>query len=474
MADSNNKQSRGLIFNAFGVAKKLSSTGFDLINHVAPGSISKINQPISDRRILTGTASEKNMSDRSKYENPQQIMRDHVPKLTQQFLGRHYSRVNQVASFISPNLNDKISDFFFDQLNHFASEISSVDHVLKEVGAKALTDLAQDPARSARISQALANQNKILAVAQGALTGATGVIGTAIDIPASLALTLRVIYQTGRAHGFELDRAKEQQVVEYVFKQVDLGSVAEKQTLLVALRTISSMLETQDTQQLQKLLGSSNDTEVLKKWLSNEDGSFKWSWLSHVPNISILSKLTPVAGAGIGAIYSWKLLEDANQKAQLVFSQAQQYLLQHPDEKLDVVAAYEKSLDLLAQGTPLVTAPQVESNVPHTNLVSAPIENKVITQVEVKQKGSEPKPELVSVESGLQKLAEAYVEPVEEVISQVSLADKGGDELIQDLDDDDQSYEVDAEVAAQGEAVVVDAKQEKNQSNAKKKSAPKT
>lgn len=457
MADSNNKQSRGLISNAFGVAKKLSSTGFDLINHVAPGTISKINEPIHNSQVLTGTASKKTMSERSKYENPQQMMREHVPKLTQQFLGRHYNKVNQVASFISPNLNDKISDFFFDKLNDFASDISSVDHVLKEVGAKELTELAKDSSRSLRISQALANQNKLLATVQGALTGASGIIGTAIDIPTSLALTLRVIYQTGRAHGFELDRAKEQQVVEYVFKQVDLGSIAEKQTLLVALRTLSNLIETQDTQQLQKLLGSTNDGEMLKKWLSNEDGSFNWAWLSYIPNISILSKLTPVAGAGIGAVYSRKLLEDAKQKSQLVFSQAQQYLLQHPDQKLDVVAAYEKSVALLAQAAPLLNPADADVKTVQPVTPAAPVENKVITQVQVKRKGNdEPKVEAVSVESGLQKLVEEYVEPVDEVTSQVSLADKGGEELIQALDEDDQEYAVDSDDSlSKGEATVV-------------------
>lgn len=41
MTDSNNKQSGGFLSSAFGVAKKLSHTGIDLVQHVAPGSTSK-------------------------------------------------------------------------------------------------------------------------------------------------------------------------------------------------------------------------------------------------------------------------------------------------------------------------------------------------------------------------------------------------------------------------------------------------
>ena len=399
------------------------------------------------------------------------MFRSHVPKVTQQLLGRHYSKVNNVASFISPNVNDKIADYFFDKLNDFISEQSSVDHMLKEVGAKQLTELAQDPSRSARISTALSNQNKTVAAVQGAITGASGVLGTALDIPLSLALTLKTIYQSGRAHGFELDRRNEQQIVEYVFKQVDLGSIAEKQTLLIGLRALSNLLKTQDTQQLQNLLGSSNDISALKTWLTDENGTFKWAWFNHFPQLSVLSKLTPIAGAGIGAIYSWKLVEDANLKAQQIFSSAQQYLIQHPNEKLDVLAAYEKSQQLLNQAAPLLVNQHIEPQQNNPK-ISANTENKVITQVEVKQKGeTSEKNEKVTSDIGLQKLVEQHVEPTTEVKSQVSLADKGDEDLIQPLDDDDIEYTADLE-QAKGEAEVV--KKPEAVMKTKKKSSAKT
>lgn len=416
MANSNNKQSRGLISNAFGVAKKLTNTGFDLLTHVAPGSVSKLNQTPDDHQVIQGTVKDKAMTEQKKYENPQQMIREHFPKVTQQLLGRHYSKVNNVTSFISPDLNNKIADYFFDKLDGFASDISSVDHVLKEVGAKSLDELSTNPSRSSRISSALANQNKILAAVQGVITGATGVVGTAVDIPTSLALTLRAIYQTGRAHGFELNRSSEQEIVGYVFRQVDLGTIAEKQTVLVALRALSNLLETQDTQQLQRMLGSSNDFAAVQKWLSNDDGTMKWGWLNHIPKISILSKLTPLAGAGIGAVYSWKLIEDANQKAQVIFSSAQQYLIQHPNESVDILNAYEKSQALMAQASPILLkdAEAKPARAQH-DLDSVASENKFITEVHVEKKGEQKKadetPVVDSVEQGIKKLAEEYVEP---------------------------------------------------------------
>lgn len=485
MANSNHNKSAGLISQAFGVAKKLSHTGLDLVNHVAPGSVSKLDQITPQDHIVESTTNEKNMSDKNTYENPQQLFRNHVPKVTQQLLGRHFNKVNNVASFISPDINNKISDFFFDKLNDFISAQSSVDHLLKEVGAKDLAELAADPKRANRIGVALANQNKTVAALAGAISGASGVIGTAIDIPLSLALTLKTIYQSGRAHGFELDHKNEQQVVEYVFRAVDFGSIAEKQTLLVALRAFSNLLETKDTQQLQRMLGSNNDFEALRKWLSNEDGSFKWGWLNHVPQISFVSKLTPIAGAGIGAVYSWKLIEDTNLKAQEIFSGAQQYALQHPDEKHDVLTAYEKYQTLLAAATPLLTSQEAPSNEstsadskdssaavdkalelsPEPQQVENP-DNQVIKKVVIKAKSDVEEAPEQSIEQGLQKLADEYVEPVDEKTSQVSLADKGGiDEFDSAVEESDEV--VDAQ--AKGEAIV--SKAAATQKESKSKSA---
>lgn len=424
MANSNNKHSTGLIARAVGVAKKLSVAGLDLANHVAPGTVAPLKQTPDRESIIDTIENENIMTDQKTHQIPQQVFRSQVPKLTQQLLGRHYGKVNQVTSFISPNINNKIADYFFEKLNDFVSELSSVDHVLNEVGAKNLEELAANPDRADRINVALANQNKAIAVIQGALSGATGVVGTAIDIPFSLALTLRTIYQSGRAHGFELNRAKEQEIIEYVFKQVDLGSIAEKQTLLVGLRAISNILETQDTQQLQKMLGSSNDIETLRRWLSNDDGTFKWSWVSRIPQISVLSKLTPIAGAGIGAIYSWKLVNEASLKAQHIFSSAQQYLLQHPEEKLSVLQAFEKAIEKSQTKALLedvkhtaeeLKLPKVESQ----ELPEEQIDNDAISSIRVGLKSDIEEVEPESIEEGIQKLAEKHVVQEHDVKKQI-------------------------------------------------------
>lgn len=425
MTDSNKKQSSGILSNTFGLAKKLGTTGLSMLNHAAPNSVNKLDQTPQKSTVIEGKAHSKNMFEKKQYDNPQQMIREHLPQVSSQLLGRHYKKINNVASFISPQFNDKMSDYFFDKLNDFVSETSSVERLLKEVGVKNLNELSQDSARSQRISGALANQNKILAAIQGALTGATGVIGSAIDVPTSIALALRSIYQTGRAHGFEL-KPEDHEIVEFIFKKIDLGTVAEKQALLITLRAVSTALQNHDISQFQQVLGSNYSTDVLKNWLTNSDGTFKWAWLDYIPQLNLISKITPFISIGVSASYSWKLVEDATDKAQLVFKGAQQYLLQHPNENISALAAFEKSEILLSQASPLLQPPKEENAQQQEAVLEAKAnqaqstENDTIQEVQVLKK-DEAETLLAQEENSIADLAKAHVSTVNETETPVEV-----------------------------------------------------
>lgn len=431
MTDSNNKHSHSFFSNAFGVAKKISTTGMGVLSHVASDRVTKAMHPSRGVQAFEGSAGHMSPFESSKYENPQQMLREYLPNVSKQLLGRQYNKVNRVANFVSPEFSDKLSDYFFDHLNQFTSDLSSVDLVLDQAGARDLEELTQDVDRSKRISQALAEQNKWIASLQGAVTGATGVIGSAIDVPLSLVMSLRMIYQVGRAYGFELNKETEQDIVQFVFKQIDLGMIAEKQSILMALKALSNMLQTHDISQFQQILGSSNDIESLKKWLVNENGAMKWDWLNHIPKVSLLGKLTPVVGASIGAAYSWKLVEDVNQKAQQIFSHARSYLQQHQGVELSAIAAYEKSLELLAQATPKLLDHFAKVDVVASDIKldqEIKIDNhQTISKVTIKKKTDSLKVDETEksqkVQQGLEQLAEQmleqheYVEPQKPAIS---------------------------------------------------------
>lgn len=405
MTKSKNKQSSGLFAQAFGVAKKLSSEIQKL--QVAP--ITSGVDLANSSHTIEGKARTKSPFEMEKYESPQQMLRQQFPKLSHQFLGRHYTRVNSIASFVSPDLGEKASDYLFQWLNEFSSNSSLTEKILEEAGVKDIIELTKDTGRSQRLSQALIEQNKLLAAVQGAVTGATGVWGAAIDIPASIVLTLRTIYQTGRSHGFDLSEEADQEIVAFIFKEIDLSLVAEKQTLLVALKALKSMLETHDLQQFQQVLGSNNDFDLVKKWLVDEQGQFKFGWLNRVPQVSVVGKLTPVAGAALSGFYSWRLLEDVGHKSQSIFGAARFYLNEHPDENISPLNAYYKAEALLKKATPrLLNATGEEAQQGPASETS---KNDVITNVSIQTKDTDAvkTPVDEKVEEGIQKLAEQHV-----------------------------------------------------------------
>ncbi|MFZ7813155.1 EcsC family protein [Acinetobacter lwoffii] len=433
MVNANNKQSNGLISNAFGVAKKFSSTGLDLLNHVAPDSVTKALKPSNSDQVIDGSAKTKSAFSAKKYDNPQQMLREHLPNVSRQLLGRRFNTVNNVAHFVSPDLTEKVSNYFYERLNQFSNQTSSVDAILNEAGAKDLEELTQDVDRSKRISQALGEQNKWIATVQGAVSGASGMLGTAIDIPASLLMALRTIYQVGRSYGFDLSKEDDQEIVQHIFRQIDLSLIAEKQTLLLGLKALSNTLKTHDISQLQAMLGSDNDVSAIKQWLSRHEGEAKWEWMNHLPKNSILerlTKLTPLASAGIGAVYSHRFVEDVNQKAQEAFSHARQYLIQHQDSQLSPYAAYEKAVSLLQQATPKLLNGAFHKVEPaKDNLImdkDIAIEgNNTITQVKlVKKEQNDLSSEEAEVKKdekvseGLEALNDELVEPAADKQSQ--------------------------------------------------------
>ena len=155
--------------------------------------------------------------------------------------------------------------------------------------------------------------------------------------------------------------------------------------------------------------------------------------MNNLPKISILeklTKLTPLASAGIGAVYSHRFVDDVNQKAQEAFSHARQYLIQHQDSQLSPYAAYEKAVNLLQQAAPKlldsssqsIEAPKDEPILDQDIAIEG---NDTITQVKlVKKEKNDLSSEEAEVKKdekvseGLDALSDELVEPVADKQSQ--------------------------------------------------------
>lgn len=400
----------GFLSSAFKTVQKLGDGGVKVLQQVAPNTASKLG--LQTQHVVSVREAQAKFQ-LPEIENPQQLLRAHLPKVSQQLLGKHYSRVSGFTHMISPTLGQNVADYAFAQLNMLADQLSEVQDLLEMAKVEILSDLAADPTKAKQLSQQLREKNKMLALAQGAVSGATGMLGVAVDVPTLMTLALKTIYQTGRSYGFELSGVSEQSVVHYIFKQLDLSLMAEKQILIQAVKGFKQVLAQNEFSQIQQLLGSSNDPSPLKKWLSDEQGQMNWKWLHYLPSAQVLSKLSPVATSGLSALYSWKVVDDAGIKAELVFAQARQYLQLHPHEKLLPLDAYLKSMQTPSAPTAFVTQQPVYMN---PDIQSIHVSLKSQDALATSETSTHTAEQIH--EQGMAALTQKFVQPHDDVLAQ--------------------------------------------------------
>ncbi|MEB3755156.1 EcsC family protein [Acinetobacter sp. MD2(2019)] len=398
------------------VAKKLSGAGLKILNQLNTAQVAPVISKPAVATVIDGIATEPKIADQ---QNVDQVLGSYLPYLSQRALGRHHGKMLQAAQLLSPISMTDVTGYLSQRLGACADRLSSIEQVLEQAGVKDFNELRQDLSRSGRLSNALIEQNKLFAVTQGAFAAVTGFIGVAVDVPSSLILALRVIYQTGRAYGFSLEQ-QEREIVDYIFKQIRLDLLAEKQTLLFGLSTVNQLLKQNDLNQLQHLLGSNSNVDWLKNVLSNNEGELKWPWLNQWLQVSNVARLTPLVAASIGGSYNWRFIQDVGQKAQHVFSVARDYLNQNPSSELSIIEAYQHavaavppeqatSIELFDEN-PAATMPKDTLTPTHAALNVNP--DAELSDVELNEKES------AKIDAAPSELTsstnEALIEPIEE------------------------------------------------------------
>lgn len=336
-ADTNNsaeikQPSPDLLDRVRAGGKSLSDISQNLMKQLAKNSVSRLTQTPEQQSVInmkTDINNEAQALTKSTSNNASQLFRQQLPGLTRQLLGKRFKTVNKLANMVMPTGTfDKASDQILELLADFASTVSSANDILEEAGVDSLAELQKDTGRSGRLARALGEKNRYIGMAQGAISGATGVVGAASDIPLSMILIFRTVYLTGRSYGFELDTPQDRHLIFDALSNADLTLIAEKQAILLGLRSLSTMLDTGNLQSLQTMLGSNHDVDPLIKFLSDENGQLKWRL-----SPAIINKITPLVGGAVGAIYNARLLKEVSESASQVFEQARQQALGNGTEQ---------------------------------------------------------------------------------------------------------------------------------------------
>lgn len=119
-----------------------------------------------------------------------------------------------------------------------AEKLTDKKDIMRDGGVKSINELAT---KSLELSDKLANNVHNWAIGtalvEGAATGITGLPGMAIDIPALIVMTLRVIRKIGLCYGYDCDTEKEKQFVFGIMSAAGANSVNDK---MIALANIQA------------------------------------------------------------------------------------------------------------------------------------------------------------------------------------------------------------------------------------------
>lgn len=155
-----------------------------------------------------------------------------------------------------------------------------------------------------RIAQGEQNWAMGVAAAEGAATGAMGLPGLVIDIPAVVAQAMRGIYLMGLCYGFELKSAEDRELAIGILSASGANSMKEKIAALIYLRTIQDVL-TKNT--LKKMAEKAAESAI-----SQQAVILAAKALAKQLGVNLskrkMAQSIPFLGAGIGAtINAWYL-----------------------------------------------------------------------------------------------------------------------------------------------------------------------
>lgn len=250
------------------------------------------------------------------HADPFAAFRQQLPNLSKKVLGGRFQTLTKVVNHVVPSVAfDQLADRVFEQMSVFATQISQVQEVLSAAQLTSIDELARQPAAQADdLVDYLTNRNRVIAAAQGALTGATGLVGAIVDVPLVLLLILRTIYQTAQAYGVDLDGEDGRQHVLSILARLDLSLLVEKQSILLSLGTVQQFVAQGNLSELQSLVGSANSTDFFKKLAADLSDS-----LNLPISATFLSRLVPLASGATNALYNARVVSMVAQAAQAEF-----------------------------------------------------------------------------------------------------------------------------------------------------------
>jgi hypothetical protein len=238
------------------------------------------------------------------------IFKKQLPTLTGQLVG---SRLNTLGKYVAPvvpiQVIETFSEYFFERTAELANSMSSTGRIAKRAGVDDIFELRTgDISRCDELVEGILEENRIIAMTEGGVTGATGLIGALVDLPFALFISLRAVYQIAHCYGFDLDGEDGRKLAFDALAHSDLEILVDKQGVLLVIASMKTILESGDLSGVEKFMGGNSEVMSMSNIFSDLTKSFNF----RKPAIW-LSKTIPFMTGAAGATYNARLITSAQQ-----------------------------------------------------------------------------------------------------------------------------------------------------------------
>jgi hypothetical protein len=237
------------------------------------------------------------------------------PGVVTQALGLAAAPLSWLVQKVVP---EKAVQGVLEAANWAGEQLADTADLLRDGG---IAEIAELRTKSLELSDTLANKVHNWAIgigtAEGGATGATGILGMAVDIPAIITLALRTVHKIGLCYGFECRSLEDKQYAMGILAASGANSIEEKMEALLALRTVQQMVLKQTWKSMSEKAATSQ--------MSKEGAIIAVRNLAKQLGINVTKRKAlqaiPLIGGGIGAAVNGAYINDVGWAARRSFQE---------------------------------------------------------------------------------------------------------------------------------------------------------
>ena len=187
------------------------------------------------------------MTDLTEYERTQFEGIDAWKKEEPGVVSQAFGLVNQpLAWLVQKVVPESAVRGAIDAASKLGQTLTDTSDVLRDGQVSDVSSLrGKDLALSDRLADDVHNWAVGIAATEGAATGAFGILGAPVDVPAIITIAMRTIHKIGICYGYECTTEEDRHFVQGILAASGANSVEEKLAALTVLTTLRTVLAKQ-------------------------------------------------------------------------------------------------------------------------------------------------------------------------------------------------------------------------------------